>query len=164
MNVSTDELDLSSHFFVAIQARVNHGVPSPPPRNTPSHHHLPPLQGSRPQSLLRLLQIMGSAGTTPLFHSHPTSTADPSMDGGLSRSLQLSHSLHVQSRLPTSIPPSEIFSFVCSFPLLEGIPLATPGDNITGREWSVPSTSPKFTGTLNLKFVLDTRSVVRCLE
>jgi hypothetical protein len=47
-------------------------------------------------------------------------------------------------------PPSETFGLVCSFPLLEDLALLF---FITGTEvdrWSVPSTSPKFTGCLEL--------------
>lgn len=63
----------------------------------------------------------------------------------------------------TSIPFSEMFSFVCSFPLLENLWLAASINDAMGHEWSVPSTSPKFTGTLSLRMITGIRSVVRCL-
>ena len=63
-----------------------------------------------------------------------------------------------------SIPHSEIFGFVCSFPLLEDLWLNTHnGNNMTGHGWSAPSTSPRLTGTLNLRVIFGTYPVVRCL-
>ena len=47
----------------------------------------------------------------------------------------------------SSIPPSEVFDFVCSFPLLENLTLFAFG--WTDR-WSTPLTSPKLTGSLEL--------------
>ena len=49
-----------------------------------------------------------------------------------------------------SVPPSEIFGLVCSFPLLEDLALYTLGDNSEVDGWNIPSTSPKFTGYLDL--------------
>ena len=65
--------------------------------------------------------------------------------GGFSHTLK---SLHLTFK--DSFPPSEIFGFVCSFPLLDDLFLA-PSDNLKiVHEWSIPSTSPKFTGILHL--------------
>ena len=64
-----------------------------------------------------------------------------------------------------STPSSEIFSFVCSFPLLEDLALVSRGGNSETNEWKVPSTSPKFTGCLDLRMLGGIRPVVhRLLE
>ena len=47
-------------------------------------------------------------------------------------------------------PPSEVFGFVCSFPLLEDLALSTLGDEDVADGRTVPSTSPRFTGSLEL--------------
>jgi len=56
-------------------------------------------------------------------------------------------SLHLESTLA---PPSEIFSLMCSFPLLEDFVLVAFGPEDEADEWTAPSTSPRFTGTLGL--------------
>lgn len=58
------------------------------------------------------------------------------------RALHLSYSF---------IPPSEVLSMVCSFPLLEDLSLhpELTGGSIDG--WDVPMTSPKLTGCLSLR-------------
>ena len=70
-------------------------------------------------------------------------------------------SLHLNYRAP--LPPSEIFGFVCSFPLLEDLLLAPLCDNATVHEWSVPSTSSKFTGTLRLRTLFSVDPIIRYL-
>ena len=57
---------------------------------------------------------------------------------------------------------SEIFGFVCSFPLIEDLALDTSDKHEVDR-WNVPSTSPKFTGCLDLKLLGGIRLVVRRL-
>ena len=49
-------------------------------------------------------------------------------------------------------PSSEVFDFICSFPLLENLALhsARPHANENAAKWNKPSTSPKFTGSLLL--------------
>jgi len=46
---------------------------------------------------------------------------------------------------------SEIFGFVCSFPLLEDLTLVSKGRLHTVSEWNPPPTSPRLTGSLKLK-------------
>ena len=41
-----------------------------------------------------------------------------------------------------SLPDSEIFGLVCSFPLLEDLTLVSFGCGRMGGEWNTPSTSP----------------------
>jgi len=53
----------------------------------------------------------------------------------------------------SSTPSSEIFGLVCSFPLLEDLALVSLGGNCEIDEWDIPSTSPKFTGSLDLRMV-----------
>ena len=50
----------------------------------------------------------------------------------------------------TSVPSSEVLGLVCSFPLLEDLWLVSvTSENDTDR-WSIPSTSPKLTGSLGI--------------
>ena len=49
-----------------------------------------------------------------------------------------------------SIPPSEVFNFMCSLPLLENLTLFHVGHESTSDIWITPSTSPKLTGSLDL--------------
>ena len=64
-----------------------------------------------------------------------------------------------------SVRSPEIFGLLCSFPLLEDLVLASLGDNSDADEWNIPSTSPKFTGRLDLKMIHGIRPVVhRLLE
>ena len=63
---------------------------------------------------------------------------------GLSPTLKTLHMTHF------SVPPSETFSLICSFPLLEHLTICRwTAENVNG-EWVAPSTSPKFTRTLHL--------------
>ena len=56
-------------------------------------------------------------------------------------------SLHLHS---VSVPPSEIFSLLCSFPLLENFASFAFGGVDEADEWTSPLTSPRLTGTLEL--------------
>ena len=49
-----------------------------------------------------------------------------------------------------SIPPSEVFGLVCSFPLLEDLALAHVDRKNNSYGWNIPSVSPKLTGSLSL--------------
>lgn len=62
-----------------------------------------------------------------------------------------------------SSPPSEVFGLVCSFPLLEDLALVSLGNDSEAGGWSPPSTSPKFTGSLDLRILGGIRSTVRRL-
>ena len=65
----------------------------------------------------------------------------------------------------TAPPPSEIFGFVCSFPLLENLALVSLGNYNEVGTWSIPLTSPKLTGCLVLRMPYGFRSAVhRLLE
>ena len=50
----------------------------------------------------------------------------------------------------TSIPSSEVFGFVCSFPLLEDLSMVSRGYENKAGGWKTPLTSPKLTGSLHL--------------
>jgi len=62
-----------------------------------------------------------------------------------------------------SVPSSEIFGLVCSFPLLEDLTLLSLSNNSELDRWNIPSTSPKFTGCLDLKMLDGIRPAVRRL-
>jgi len=63
----------------------------------------------------------------------------------------------------SSAPSSEIFGLVCSFPLLEDLRLLSPSDNYEVDGWNIPSTSPKFTGCLDLNIAGGMHPTVRRL-
>jgi len=63
----------------------------------------------------------------------------------------------------SSVSYSEIFGLVCSFPLLEDLALVSSGNNSNDDRWSIPSTSPKFTGCLDLRTIRGIRPAVRRL-
>ena len=62
-----------------------------------------------------------------------------------------------------SAPPSEVFNLVCSFPSLEDLSLFSTADDEPDGEWTIPSTSPKLTGTLVLEMEGGIRPDVRRL-
>ena len=65
----------------------------------------------------------------------------------------------------TSPPSSETFDLVCSFPLLEDPALVSLGGKNDVDEWNIPSTSPKFTGCLDVSAAGGIRPIVhRLLE
>ena len=59
-------------------------------------------------------------------------------------------SLHLTS---TSLPDSKIFHFVCSFPILEDLTLASRNRRQSDMGWEPPSTSPRLTGALELRLI-----------
>ena len=70
--------------------------------------------------------------------------------------------------ISTTLPYSEIFNLVCSFPLLEDLNLADDDwswgdDPLHGPQAVAPSTSPAFTGTLDLYRVGRVAPIVRWL-
>lgn len=72
----------------------------------------------------------------------------------------------VKSLHLTSYPSStffEVFDLVCSFPLLEDLALVSFGPESDLEGWNAPSTSPKLTGSLDLKTIGGTRSVIHRL-
>lgn len=62
-----------------------------------------------------------------------------------------------------STPPSEVFGLVCSFPLLEDLTLVFLDNDSEVDGWSVPLTSPKLTGSLDLRMLGGIRSAIRRL-
>ena len=131
----------------------------PDPSNSPAHY-------------TRSLTIHESPTAFPLFVSWIcafSSVAQLCLDvGGAPYSLVPFHgfsytlkSLRLKYRTP--LPPPELFAFVCSFPLLEDLSLVPFCSGATAHEWSVPPTSPKFTGTLDVRTPYGIDSVVRCL-
>jgi len=77
---------------------------------------------------------------------------------GLSPTLK---SLHLA--YGSSVISSEIFGLVCSFPLLEDLALFAVCNNNKLDGWNIPSTSPKFTGCLDLRIINGIRPAVRQL-
>ena len=69
----------------------------------------------------------------------------------------------------TSLPDSEIFGLICSHPLLEDLALVSRGrqgggwGGSEGVEWNIPSTSPRLTGSLELRMVEGIRSITHRL-
>ena len=58
---------------------------------------------------------------------------------------------------------TDVFDFICSFPLLEDLTLVTLHPESYADGWNAPSTSPKLTGTLYLRLHERTHSVIRRL-
>jgi hypothetical protein len=58
---------------------------------------------------------------------------------------------------------NDVFDLVCSFPLLKDLSLValSPGSDADG--WTTPSTSPKLTGSLDLRLIGEIRSATRRL-
>ena len=54
-----------------------------------------------------------------------------------------------------SLPDSEIFGLVCSFPLLDDLTLVSLGRGQRRVEWNAPSTSPRLAGSLKLETVFE---------
>ena len=75
----------------------------------------------------------------------------------------LSPSLGSLCLIHTSIPSSDVFSFICSFPSLEDLSLILIGGGDEADISTLPLTSPKFTGTLRLMMKHGMRSDVRRL-
>ena len=117
----------------------------PDPSNSPAHHtrHLrirEPLPGKSAwiRSFHHVKKLLVSAsdrgtGETSLVVLH-----------GLSPTIRSFHLVH------SSIPPSEIFNLICSFPLLEDLAIRCRKGKSNIDGWVAPLTSPKFTGTLHL--------------
>jgi hypothetical protein len=78
--------------------------------------------------------------------------ADPA---SLAPSHRLSSTVRSLRLGSTSIPPSEIFSFVCSFPLLEDLALPAFTHENGIERWATPSTSPRLTGSLEFCNMLE---------
>ena len=57
----------------------------------------------------------------------------------------------------------EVFDLVCSFPLLEDLSLVAFGPTFDADGWNAPSTSPKLTGSLDLRMITGIRPATRRL-
>ena len=117
----------------------------PDPSNSPAHHtrHLrirEPLPGEAAWilSFHYIEKLMVSAP------DRGTSKTSLVLLHGLSPTLRSLHLVH------SSLPPSEIFNLICSFPLLEDLAIRRKEGNSNSDGWVAPLTSPKFTGTLHL--------------
>ena len=73
---------------------------------------------------------------------------------GLSRSVR---------SLSLTFGTAEVFDLVCSFPLLEDLTLVTLYPESDAYEWDPPPTSPKLTGTLDMRVDQRTRTITRRL-
>lgn len=62
-----------------------------------------------------------------------------------------------------SASPSEVFGLVCSFPLLEDLALVFLGHDDEVCGWTIPLTSPKLTGSLDLRMLGGIRSATHRL-
>ena len=57
----------------------------------------------------------------------------------------------------------EVFDLVCSFPLLEHLALVASHTESEAGQWSAPSTSPKLTGSLDLRMFGSAHHIIRRL-
>jgi len=132
----------------------------PDPSNSPAHH-------------TRTLSI------TLSFHTPVITAADAGVDGWICTfrnvvDLQLS-GMDLTSLIPfyglsptvrsltLTCTTSNVFDLICSFPLLEDLALGAvlPASDADG--WNAPLTSPKLTGTLDLRMLGETRLITRRL-
>jgi len=125
----------------------------PDPLNSPAHY-------TRSLSL-RGHQLVALAGPAPRIRAFPFDNlvnlnihSESNGSGGDRVSLVLFHGLSPTVRsLHLTLPnarPSEVFEFVCSFPLLEDLSLFAFGYSSVADRWTPPSTPPRLTGSLQL--------------
>jgi len=124
----------------------------PDPSNSPAHH-------------TRTLCVYGPHGTSA---------------GGWIRAFHNVVNLRLSNQNPASIAPfcglsptirslhliythSKVFDLICSFPLLEDLEVVALSTESGTDVWSAPLTSPRFTGTLDLKTPKTIRLVTRRL-
>ena len=62
-----------------------------------------------------------------------------------------------------ALPDSEIFALICSLPLLEDLEFRSLGCGHRDGRWTTPSTSPRLTGSLDLRKVEWIQSITRRL-
>ena len=70
---------------------------------------------------------------------------------------------HVVRLLNLTFLTAEVFDLVCSFPLLEDLTLNTLYPESDTYRWNPPPTSPKLTGTLDMRMDGRTRTITRRL-
>ena len=133
----------------------------PDPSNSPAHY-------TRSLSIRDIPVIiapdMGEGGWIRTFHSvvhlclechgweaHPDSIIP---FHGLSSTLR---SLHLTAAF------IDVFDLVCSFPLLEDLALVMFGSEVEIDGWDAPSTSPKLTGSLDLRMIRGIGCTIRRL-
>ena len=155
------------HLFARIEfhAQKLHGElwkkTFPNPSNSPAHY-------TRSLSIRDIPVIiapdMGEGGWIRTFHSvvhlclechgweaHPDSIIP---FHGLSSTLR---SLHLTAAF------SDVFDLICSFPLLEDLALVMFGSEVEIDGWNAPSTSPKLTGSLDLRMMRGIGCTIRRL-
>ena len=77
-------------------------------------------------------------------------------------SLALFHGLSPTLRsLRLTCTPPDVLDLICSFPLLEDLAVISPSQG--GDVWSIPPTSPKLTGSLDLRSFTEIRPTARGL-
>ena len=129
----------------------------PDPTNSPAHHtralsicHPQLIATADMDTLLAFCGVVRLDVDTDLWFDHMVSLIPLR---GLSPVLR---SLHLTF---TSLSDSEIFNLVCSFPLLEDLVLVSRTRRRNDPGWNTPSTSPRLTGSLELRLIEGIRSI-----
>ena len=135
----------------------------PNPSNSPAHH-------TRSLSIFRLPTFSARGPNTRawicafrrLEHLNICAFFCASIRGPLLPFHGISPTLRSLSITSFAAPVPEVFDLVCSFPLLDDLELSS----VIGYKpdtWTIPSTSPKLTGTLHVGKLSGTKSIIRRL-
>jgi len=121
----------------------------PDPTDSPAHHtrtlsirHPHLFTASDVDTILSFCNVERLDVITVGWRDERTSLAQLHAFSPVLRSLYLSF---------ISLPDSEIFGLICSFPLLEDLTLASLGRGRRDDQWNAPSTSPRLSGSLKVE-------------
>ena len=154
------------HLFVDIKfhplgRRVSRWRETFPDRTNSPAHHTRTLSICHPQlitaadvhTLLTFCGVLQLTVDTDLWHDQRVSLVPL-------RGFPVLRSLHLTL---TSLPDSEIFGLVCSLPLLEDLALVSRNRRRANGGWNIPPTSPRLTGSLELRMIEGIGSTTRRL-
>jgi len=125
----------------------------PDPTNSPAHHtrtlgiHCPrPIKATHVDTISSFCGVVRLEVTVgQLYHGGITLVPLHGLSPVL-RSLRLDFA---------TLPDSDIFGLICSFPLLEDLALSSISRGQRDGQWTTPSTSPRLTGSLELSRVTE---------
>ena len=123
----------------------------PDPTNSPARHartlsicHPQFITAADADTILTFCGVVHLNVDTDLWHDQGVSLALLHGFSPVIRSLHLTF---------TSLPNSKIFDLVCSLPLLEDLALVSRTHRHSDMPWNPPSTSPRLTGSLELRLI-----------
>ena len=129
----------------------------PDPTNSPAHHtrtlsicHPQLVTAADVDTLLTFCGVVRLNVDTDLWHDQRVSLFPLHGFSPVLRSLHLTF---------TSLPNPEIFNLICSFPVLEDLTLVSRTSRRSDIRWNASSTSPKLTGSLELRLIEGIQSI-----